>query len=84
MFVAFQLTFWSIFLKSDPDPTEEGEFGAVVGEREGCGCWRGDDAEDLWCVGNLEPKTLTVKRATRLGQELHGMDLCNVCPLYMS
>jgi hypothetical protein len=71
--VAFQLIFWLVFSKPNPDPHKGSEPGAVV--REGCGSWRGDDAEDLRHVCDLEPEILTVGRAVGLVKELHGIDL---------
>jgi hypothetical protein len=66
------------FLETNPESERrKGKLGFLVGEREGCGRWSGDDAGDLWGVGNLEPITLTVRRATRLDQELHRIDLCD-------
>lgn len=53
----------------------KGDLGVVIGEREGRGCWRDDDAEHLWHVGDLKPKILVVRRDIGLGQKLYGIDL---------
>ena len=39
----------------------ESEFGAGIGQREGYGFWRRVDAENFWCVGDLEPEDLAVR-----------------------
>ena len=49
----------------------ESEFGAGIGQREGYGFWRRVDAENLWCVSDLEPEDFTVGGVVWLEQELH-------------
>ena len=34
----------------------DGDLGVIVGEGEGHGFWGGDNAEDIWRVGDLEPE----------------------------
>ena len=55
----------------------KGELGVVVGEREGCGRWRGENAGSLWRVGDLELKILTGWKVVGLDRELGRIDLCN-------
>ena len=49
----------------------ESEFGAGIGQREGYGFRRRDNAENFWCVGDLEPEDFTVGGVVWLEQELH-------------
>ena len=60
----------------------KGELGVVVGEREGCGRWRGENAGSLWRVGDLELKILTGRKVVRLDQELRRIDPCNAFNIY--
>lgn len=61
----------------------KGELGIVVRGRVGCGFRRRDNTENLWCVGGLDPKHLTVRRVVGLDQELHRIDLCGTpCSIY--
>jgi hypothetical protein len=55
----------------------KGELGVVVGEREGCGRWRGENARNLWRVGDLELKIFTGRKVVGLDRELRWIDLCN-------
>jgi len=55
----------------------EGHFSIVVGKGERCGCRRRDDVQNLWVVGDLNPKHLTAGRAAGL-EQLHRIDLCGV------
>ena len=81
-FVAFWLIFWLVFSKPTPGPHKGSEPGAGVRERKGRGSWRGDDAEDLRHVCDLQPEILTVGRAVGLVQELYGIDLYNARSMY--
>lgn len=59
-------------LKIDSGSTHrEGELGASIGQREGCGLWRRDGAESVWCVSDLGTEDLTVRGVVGLDQELH-------------
>ena len=60
----------------------QGELGVVVGEREGHRLWRGNDAHNLWRVGDLEPESLAFGRVVGLEQELHRIHLCDNCSIY--
>jgi len=59
----------------------EHEFGAVVGERERRGCWRRDDVQDIWHVGDLDPKRLSSRRVSGL-EKLYRGDLCGIRSIY--
>ena len=60
----------------------EGDLGILIGEREGSGGWRGDDAENLWHVCDLDPENVALGRDIRLEQELHRADLYELCSVY--
>ena len=47
----------------------EGEFGTGIGQREECGLWGGNNFENLWHVGNLEPENPTIGVAVGLDQD---------------
>ena len=49
----------------------DGDLGVIVGEGKGHGFRRGDDAEDIWRVGDLEPEDLSFGGAILLEQILH-------------
>jgi hypothetical protein len=71
------------FLEIDSGSAQgKGELAAVVEEKEGCGRWRSDNAEDLWRVGDLEYEISTVRGAVWLDQELHRTNLCNARSTY--
>lgn len=52
-----------------------------MGQREGCGFWRRDCAENVWCVGDLGPEDSTVRGVVGLDQELHRIGLCGNCSI---
>ena len=54
----------------------EDESGTGIRQREECGLRDGDNVENLWHVGNLEPENLTIGVAVGLDQELCCIDLC--------
>jgi len=72
----------SVFEIAARSAHEEGELGAVVGERKGHGFWCSNDAENLWHVSDLDPENLTVRRAVGLEQELRRINLRNTRPIY--
>ena len=62
----------------------EGDLGAGIGQREGCGLWGGGDVENLRHVGDLEPENLTIGVVVGLDQVLHRIDLCSTRLVYAS
>ena len=62
----------------------EGELGTGIGEREGCEFWRGEDVEQFWHVGYLEPENLTIGVTVGLDQELRRTGLCSTRSVYPS
>ena len=62
----------------------EGELGTGIGGRDMFGFWCGDDAENFWRVGDLDPEILTGGSVIALDQELHRIDFCKIRSIYAS
>ena len=59
-------------LEADSGSThEESKSGAGIGQRDGYGFGGRDDAENLWCVGDLELEDSTIREVVELEQEVH-------------
>ena len=64
-------------LEADSGSTHrESKSGAGIGQRDGYGFGGRDDAENLWCVGDLELEDFTIREVVELEQEVHWVDLC--------
>ena len=45
--------------------------------------WHGDDGENLWRVGDLDPENSALRELSDW-QELYRLNLCGVRPIYAS